>query len=176
MSECVQLARYISVPIALRYGTLGPITKATLKFHFCYVSDFPCHKFPGNSSLNSFEFIKNNLMKKEKERKSNAHERTFVLLNMQSFSSLKTSLKPLAPTHSIQSKANQPLLQSESMDSSSLLLLLLLGFFCFSEFTSHDQLIPKDEGITTVISLVLSISGENETWVLLLKKFGEKEK
>eukprot|EP00261_Vitis_vinifera_P031433 XP_019072676.1 PREDICTED: probable LRR receptor-like serine/threonine-protein kinase At1g53430 isoform X2 [Vitis vinifera] len=31
------------------------------------------------------------------------------------------------------------------MDSSSLLLLLLLGFFCFSEFTSHDQLIPKDE-------------------------------
>ncbi|CBI20148.3 unnamed protein product, partial [Vitis vinifera] len=31
------------------------------------------------------------------------------------------------------------------MDSSSLLLLLLLGFFCFAEFTSHAQLIPEDE-------------------------------
>ncbi|CBI20144.3 unnamed protein product, partial [Vitis vinifera] len=31
------------------------------------------------------------------------------------------------------------------MDSSSLLLLLFLGFFCFSEFTSHAQLIPEDE-------------------------------
>ena len=94
-----------------------------------------------------------------------SHERTFVWLNIQSFSSLKTSLKPLAPTHSIQCKANQPLLQRESMDSSSL-LLLLLGFFCFAEFTSHAQLIPEDEGITTVISLFLSISGEDETWVL----------
>ena len=34
------------------------VTKATLKSHFCYVSEFPCHKFHGNSSLNSFEFIK----------------------------------------------------------------------------------------------------------------------
>ncbi|XP_019072671.1 probable LRR receptor-like serine/threonine-protein kinase At1g53440 isoform X2 [Vitis vinifera] len=74
-----------------------------------------------------------------------SHERTFVWLNIQSFSSLKTSFKPLSPTHSIRCKANQPLLQSESMDSSSLLLLLLLGFFCSSEFTSHAQLIPKDE-------------------------------
>ena len=128
------------------------------------MSDFPCHKFPGNSSF------------RKKGKVMRSHERTFVWLNIQSFSSLKTSLKPLAPTHSIQCKANQPLLQRESMDSSSLLLLLLLGFFCFAEFTSHAQLIPEDEGITTVISLVRSISGENETWVLLLKKSGEKEK
>ena len=139
------------------------VTKATLKFLFCYVSDFPCHKFPGNSSF------------RKKGKVMRSHERTFVWLNIQSFFSLKTSLKPLAPTHSIQCKANQPLLQRESMDSSSL-LLLLLGFFCFAEFTSHAQLIPEDEGITTVISLVRSISGENETWVLLLKKSGEKEK
>ncbi|KAJ9671361.1 hypothetical protein PVL29_025181 [Vitis rotundifolia] len=49
------------------------------------------------------------------------------------------------------------------MDSSSLLLLLFLGFFCFSEFTSHAQLIPEDE-VQTLRTISSKLN--NEHWKL----------